>query len=120
MPRGRYMAAVAHLDVQPPEQVPMAELHPNDMAQVVLKRSTHYDSVPREHIIHFRRVYFSMCFEADALLGQVIDALDRSGPTARQRSYIVMISDHGEDNIEHRQTGKNNMCECSLPAAAGV
>lgn len=66
---------------QVPEQVPWAALHPNDHAQIVLKRSTHYDSVPPEHIIHFRRVYFSMCFEADSLLGKVIDALDSSGPT---------------------------------------
>ena len=99
-----YMAAVASLDVQVPEQVPWEELHPNDRAAVVLKRSTHYDSVPREHIIHFRRVYFSMCFEADSLLGKVIDALDKAGGGAvRQNSYVLMISDHGEDNIEHRK-----------------
>ena len=115
-----YMAAVAGLDVRVPEQVPMAALHPNDRAAIVLKRSTHYDSVPPEHIIHFRRVYFSMCVEADSLLGKVIDALDSSGAGVRQRSYVMMISDHGEDNIEHRVTGKNNMCAASTtpPSAA--
>ena len=60
--------------------------------------------VPKAEIEYFRRVYFSMCYEADTLLGQLIDALDQSG--ARQQTYILMISDHGEDCTEHRQTGK--------------
>jgi arylsulfatase A-like enzyme len=49
----------------------------------------------------------SVCFEADSFLGQLIDALDESG--ARQETYVLMISDHGEDCTEHRQNGKNNM-----------
>lgn len=65
------MDAVASLDVRVPEQVPWGKLHPNDWAQVMIKGGTWYDSVPPEHIIHFRRVYFSMCFESDSLLGQV-------------------------------------------------
>lgn len=41
-----------------------------------------------------------MCVEADSFLGQIIDALDNTG--ARDNTYILMISDHGEDNTEHR------------------
>lgn len=29
----------------------------------------------------------------------------------------MMISDHGEDNIEHRQTGKNNMYDSASRVA---
>jgi arylsulfatase A-like enzyme len=65
------------------------------------------DEVDPAFITHFRRVYFSMCVEADQLLGQLLDALDHTG--GRNRTYIVMISDHGEDAAEHRQNGKNNM-----------
>jgi len=38
-------------------------------------------------------------------LGRVIDAVG----DARQSTYIIMISDHGENAIEHRLAGKNNM-----------
>ena len=57
----------------------------------------------------------SMCYEADSLLGEIIDALDASG--ARSSAYIIMISDHGEDNTEHRQTGKNNMYDSASRVA---
>lgn len=56
-----------------------------------------------------------MCFEADNLLGQIIDALDATG--ARSETYVLMISDHGEDNTEHRQCGKNNMYDSASRVA---
>ena len=71
-----YMAAVADLPVTVPEWVPMDKLHPNDRAILALRNSLGVDLVPHETIIHFRKVYFSMCNEADALLGRVLDALE--------------------------------------------
>jgi hypothetical protein len=35
------------------------------------------DTVAPSEVIHFRKVYFSMCVEADYLLGRVMDALKR-------------------------------------------
>ena len=52
----------------------------------MIKGASYYDDVPKEHIIHFRKVYFSMCYESDSLLGRVIDALDESG--AREKSFV--------------------------------
>jgi membrane-anchored protein YejM (alkaline phosphatase superfamily) len=46
--------------------------------------------------------------QADSFLGLILDALDGSG--ARPQTYVMMVSDHGEDCAEHRQNGKNNMC----------
>ena len=99
-----YMEAVKDLKVHAPALVPKDQLHPNDVTTATIKGTFDADSVPKAEIEYFRRVYFSMCYEADTLLGQLIDALDESG--ARQQTYILMISDHGEDCTEHRQTGK--------------
>ena len=87
--------------------MPKDQLHPNDIATATIKGTFNLDSVSAEELTHFRRVYFSMCYEADSLLGQLIDALDESG--ARQDTYVMMVSDHGEDCSEHRQNGKNNV-----------
>jgi hypothetical protein len=112
-----YMAAVADLPVTVPEWVPMDKLHPNDRAILALRNSLGVDLVPHETIIHFRRVYFSMCNEADALLGRVLDALDNSGPGVRENTFVLMVSDHGENNIEHRLAGKNNMYDSASRVA---
>eukprot|EP01043_Picozoa_sp_COSAG02_P015895 COSAG02_NODE_687_length_18478_cov_23.093476_15_plen_106_part_00 len=94
--------------------MPIDQLHPNDLATATLKGLLDLDSVPVAEIEHFRRVYFSMCYEADSFLGQIIDALDDSG--ARQSTFVLMISDHGEDATEHRQCGKNNSASASNDA----
>ena len=110
-----YMDAVAQLDVTAPAQVPVDLLHPNDVSTSLLKGSLNQDVVNTSQIEYFRRVYFSMCFEADDLLGQIIDALDNTG--ARKETFVIMISDHGEDATEHRQCGKNNMYDSASRVA---
>lgn len=110
-----YMDAVAQLDVEAPEQVPIDQLHPNDVSTALLKHSFDQDQVNASQIEYFRRVYFSMCFEADDLLGQIITALDNTG--ARKKTFVIMISDHGEDATEHRQCGKNNMYDSASRVA---
>lgn len=87
-----YMQMVEKLDIHVPAQVPKSKLHPNDVATATLKGTFDADSVPTAEIELFRRVYFSMCYEADTLLGSVIDALDASG--GRRDTFIIMISDH--------------------------
>lgn len=110
-----YMAAVQKLLVPVPAQVPREKMHPNDVSTALLKSSMDTDKVPAHQIEYFRRVYFSMCFEADSLLGQILDALDAT--SARPRTYVMMVSDHGEDNTEHRQCGKNNMYDSASRVA---
>ena len=105
-----YMERTASLDIGPPRWLPKPRVHPADMYASKAKGMWDIDAVDPEIVSHFRRVYFSMCIEADSLLGDILDALDRS-PGARERTNIVFISDHGEDATEHRQNGKNNMYE---------
>ena len=102
-----YLEAVKSLEVHPVKQVPLDQLHPNDVATATLKGTLDLDTVSVAELERFRRIYFSMCYEADSFLGQLIEALNKSG--ARQSTYVLMISDHSEDNTEHRQLGKNNM-----------
>ena len=45
--------------------MPLDQLHPNDVATITLRGSMATDLVPNATKIHFRKVYFSMCFEAD-------------------------------------------------------
>jgi len=102
-----FMKAVANLTIGVPEWVPKASVHPNDFATSFLKGTWLADDFKAKDIVYFRNVYFSMCYEADVMLGEIINALDASG--ARANTYVIMVSDHGEDNYEHRQLGKNNM-----------
>ena len=54
-------------------------------------------------------------YESDMLLGEVLDALDDSGSAAN--TYVMMVSDHGENCVEHRQLGKNNMYDSASRVA---
>ncbi len=110
-----FMKAVENMTIDVPSFVPKSIIHPNDRTTAILKSTWNADQFNASNIEYFRRVYFSMCFESDDMLGQIIDALDDSG--AADRTYVVMISDHGEDNFEHRQVGKNNMYDSASRVA---
>ena len=98
-----------------PAQVPKDKLHPNDVSTSTLKGQMDMGEVDPKVVKHFRQVYFSMCYESDTLLGEVLNALDDSGSAAN--TYVMMVSDHGEDCVEHRQLGKNNMYDSASRVA---
>lgn len=58
-----------------------------------------------------RRIYYAMCAEVDAMMGEVLAALERTG--LAQSTYVVFTSDHGENALEHRQFYKMNLYESS-------
>ena len=109
------MKAVANLTLTVPTWVPKSKAHPNDRTTSTLKHLWNADAFKAEDIIYARRVYFSMCYESDQLLGEILTALDASGE--RDNTWVIMISDHGEDNYEHRQLGKNNMYDAASRVA---
>lgn len=95
-----------------PTWTPKAQLHPSDAYTQMMKGAGwEIDNADKHMIDKFRRVYFSMCVHADNMIGRVLDALKQGG--SRGEPYIMFISDHGEHNLEHRQTGKNSMLEAS-------
>ena len=58
-----------------------------------------------------RDIYYAKCAATDAMLGRVLAALARLG--LDEETYVVLSSDHGENNMEHRQWYKMNHYESS-------
>lgn len=78
--------------------------HPVDLYQRKAKAWRHgLDSATVRTV---RRIYFAMCAEADAILGEVLGALDASG--LADETVVVFSSDHGELALEHQQYYKTN------------
>lgn len=56
-----------------------------------------------------RRVYFAMCAEMDAIVGEIVRAVDEMG--LGENTTIIFSSDHGELALEHQQYYKMSMFE---------
>lgn len=63
-------------------------------------------------VIKTRAIYYAMCAETDAMLGELLDETDRLG--LAENTVFIFSSDHGENNLEHRQWYKMNMYESSV------
>eukprot|EP01083_Nonionella_stella_P201890 738117_1 len=63
-----------------------------------------------QQIICFRKTYYGLNVQTDYMLGNVMNTLFNNGFNL-SNTYIVFTSDHGEDNLDHRQYGKNSMYE---------
>ncbi|MFH1022492.1 MAG: sulfatase-like hydrolase/transferase, partial [Planctomycetota bacterium] len=62
------------------------------------------DALPPETIRAYRRVYLAMIAETDAMLGQVLETLEKT--KAADSTCVIFISDHGEMAFEHGQHAK--------------
>ena len=58
-----------------------------------------------------RRIYFAMCAEADAIVGNIMDALEETGLS--DETTVIFSSDHGELAMEHQQYYKMSFFEGS-------
>ena len=58
-----------------------------------------------------RRIYFAMCAEADAIVGEILDALRDAG--LEEETTVIFSSDHGELALEHQQYYKMSHFEGS-------
>ena len=103
----RYLDLIDEADVTiPPED---ESGHPVMAYQRAVKNWMHGFSEDTVRLV--RRIYCAMCAEVDAMVGEVLAALDRLGLT--DSTYVIFGSDHGENNMEHRQFYKSNMYESS-------
>ena len=59
-----------------------------------------------------RRVYFAMCAEADAMVGELLSTLDECGLT--DTTTVIFSGDHGELAMEHQQYYKMSHFEGSV------
>ena len=113
VPHPPFRATPHYLDKIDPAAVTLppyeSDLHPvMDYMSVTKNTHGHFTD---EEILAIRRHYFAMVAETDAMLGQVLDTLEATGQL--DNTYIIFASDHGEMNMEHRQTLKNALYEAS-------
>ena len=59
-----------------------------------------------------RRIYLAMCAEADAMVGEVYEAMQRLG--LAKDTFFVFASDHGELALEHQEWYKMSFYEGSV------
>lgn len=113
VPHPPFRATRHYLDKIHPDAVTLPpyepDLHPV-MDYMSVTKNTH-GHFTNEEILAIRRHYFAMVAETDAMLGQVLDTLEATGQL--HDTYIIFASDHGEMNMEHRQTLKNALYEAS-------
>jgi arylsulfatase A-like enzyme len=76
----------------PPED---EEVHPVMAYQRISKDWKHGFSP--DAVRQTRAIYYAMCAETDAMVGSVIEEVERLG--LAENTYIVVTSDHGENNI---------------------
>ena len=102
------------LDKIPAELVdapPMDETaHPANVYQQKSKGWRH--GFEEETVKTIRRIYFAMCAEADAMVGEIVDALRQAG--LDDETTVIFSGDHGELALEHQQYYKMSHFEGSV------
>ena len=113
VPHPPFRATATYLNLIDRDKVSLppyeAELHPV-MDYMSVTKNTHGE-FSDEEILAIRRHYFAMVAETDAMLGELLDVLEATGQL--DDTYVIFSSDHGEMNMEHRQTLKNALYEAS-------
>ncbi|CAE7517012.1 ARSK [Symbiodinium natans] len=94
-----------------PHWQPKAKVHPADEYMSKGKDLWRMDEASPLKVHHLRKVYFSMCIEADQLLGRILDAFRRR--SSFDDAYVIMLGDHGEHATENRMLGKNSFFEAA-------
>lgn len=89
---------------------PMDETgHPANEYQKASKAWRH--GLDEKTVKFVRRIYFAMCAEADAIVGELMRALDAAGLT--DETTVIVSGDHGELALEHQQYYKMSHFEGS-------
>jgi len=112
-PMGGYRTSATYLERIPAGRV---SLPPHDPLEHPVCRhaslSKHtFDPLPEEEALAVRRHYLAMVSEVDAMVGQVLDDLERNG--LADDTMVVFFSDHGDMQLEHRMWLKNSFYEAS-------
>ncbi len=84
--------------------------HPADEYQKKSKAWRH--GFDEETVKTVRRIYFAMCAEADAIVGEIMAALQEAG--LADDTTVIFSGDHGELAMEHQQYYKMSLFEGSV------
>lgn len=101
------------LEQIPESLIDVPPLDRNDHPVEVYQRASKgwRNGLDDETVKRVRRIYFAMCAEADALVGELMAALDAQG--LRENTTVIFSSDHGELAMEHQQYYKMSHFEGS-------
>jgi len=92
----------SHPQLRPPAWPPVASMHPEDFRASLLKGMGGEDTCcSDEYKVEVRRHYFAMIAEFDAMVGELMAAVEESGQAGD--TMVIVTSDHGDMNMEHRQ-----------------
>ena len=110
-PMGGYTTSPHYLKNIDPDAVTMPTHdpleHPVCRHSSVAKHT--FDPLPEEETLAVRRHYLGMVAEVDAMVGEVLQNLEKAG--LADNTVVVFFSDHGDMQLEHRQWLKNSFYE---------
>ena len=86
------------------------ELHPVIRYQQISKAWKH--GLDPESKKRTRAIYYAMVAETDAFIGKILDLVEKRD--LLKDTYVIIVADHGENNMEHDLFYKMNMYESSV------
>ncbi|XP_061116040.1 arylsulfatase K [Conger conger] len=104
-----WLKKVSYQNITVPKWLPFSEMHPVDYYSTYTKNCS--GNFTEQEVRDIRAFYYAMCAEADAMLGEVVRALQVSGLLSS--TVLLFTSDHGDLAMEHRQFYKMSMFEGS-------
>uniref|UniRef100_A0A3B4AH56 Arylsulfatase K n=2 Tax=Periophthalmus magnuspinnatus TaxID=409849 RepID=A0A3B4AH56_9GOBI len=105
-----WLSKVSPDQISVPKWLSLSDMHPVDYYSTVTKNCS--GVFTKEEIINIRAFYYAMCAETDAMLGEIIAALRKTG--VLNNTIVIFTADHGELAMEHRQFYKMSMFEGSV------
>lgn len=118
LPHPPFVARADLLELYPEREIALPRIPPDHLESLPLPLQALRNfklmstPIPEQRVRRARAAYYAMVTEMDALLGQVLDAVEQSGEM--DNTLFVYTSDHGECLGEHGLWLKNNLLE---PAA---
>ena len=103
--------------IEVPEWSTLKDMHPCDLQSSMLKGCIP-NYLERESVDDYyrkrnvRRIYYAMIAEFDAMVGRYIDAVKDAGLS--DNTVFIVTSDHGDMQMEHRQTFKMTPYDASV------
>ena len=115
MPHPKFIAQTKYEAIYPPAKMPLPVIPPgylerrHTVFQVLANFKNIATPIPEERIRRARSAYFGMISELDAIIGRLLDQLEKSGQL--DNTLFVYTADHGEMLGEHGLWLKNALLE---------
>lgn len=114
-PHPQFIAQQKYWDMYPAKDMDLPDIRQDDLENqhLVYQGLRHFKRIatpiPEDRMRRARAGYYGMITELDAYIGQVWDALEKTGQLSN--TIFIYTSDHGESLGEHGLWYKNNLYE---------